>query len=191
MELKDIIKALESSKKDYLDITPNDFPNKPGLYAIFLAKNDDIPEQFNGFGLSVCDCLYVGKSESSLRDRDLGTHFNSGTTGRSTLRRTFGAILKEPLQLRAVPRGGENDTNRFRNYKFDDESEEKLTHWMRNHLAIGNCPVEDNDINLKNIENDVIYAMQPLLNLTKWQNPNTKAIKEFRAICKEEAKRNS
>lgn len=39
--------------------------------------------------------LYVGKAERRLRGRDLWTLFNTGRTGRSTLRRTLAALLAD------------------------------------------------------------------------------------------------
>jgi hypothetical protein len=78
-------------------------PDRPGLYAIYGSarvwsilglgtRRDDRP-------------LYVGKAEDSLVSRDLNTHFATGTTGRSSPRRSVAALLFAGgvLELVAIP----------------------------------------------------------------------------------------
>ncbi|MGW3547006.1 GIY-YIG nuclease family protein [Janibacter hoylei] len=48
--------------------------------------------------------LYIGKAERSLVSRDLQTHFTSGKTGQSSLRRSLAALLRVELDLTAQPR---------------------------------------------------------------------------------------
>lgn len=47
--------------------------------------------------------LYVGKAERRLRGRGLWTLFNTGRTGRSTLRRTLAALLADGQGLAPTP----------------------------------------------------------------------------------------
>jgi hypothetical protein len=69
----------------------------PGLYAIYGGQ--DIWLQL-GLGDPPDDRpLYVGKAEESLVSRDLKTHFGSGRTGSSTVRRSFAALLRGTLDL--------------------------------------------------------------------------------------------
>lgn len=88
-------------------------PHVPGLYAIYggLMEWADL-----GLGRPTDDRpLYVGKSESSLADRDLRTHFGNGRTGSSTVRRTFAGLLHDSLGLRGLPRNPARP-ERFANY---------------------------------------------------------------------------
>jgi hypothetical protein len=83
--------------------------------------------------------LYLGKAEDSLVGRLKGTHFMTGESGRSTVRRTFGALLG----FKPIPRPSRimNPDRRqlmtmTANYAFTDEDDSKLTEWMVSHLAI-------------------------------------------------------
>src|SRR6185312_11976335 len=91
------------------------YPDKSGIYAFYLSNSSNLLDFGNGGQL-----IYVGIAKDSLHDRDFNQHFKTGKTGSSTLRRSIGAILKTQLNLTAVPRGAENDTKRFDNYKFKD-----------------------------------------------------------------------
>jgi hypothetical protein len=88
-------------------------PSRPGLYAIYGG-----PEAWADLGLGNPPDdrpLYVGKAEDSLASRDLKTHFGSGRTGSSTVRRSFAALLHDSLSLEARPRNPER-SERFANY---------------------------------------------------------------------------
>ena len=87
--------------------------------------------------------LYIGKSESSLADRLGGTHFATGMSGHSTVRRTFGSLLG----LRAIPRPSAiADPTRKQlmtmtaNFAFDHDDDVRLTQWMLSNLAIRAFP---------------------------------------------------
>jgi hypothetical protein len=70
-------------------------PRQPGLYAIHADA--DVWEQL---GLALPPNprpLYAGKAERSLAGRDINTHFVSGRTGSSTLRRVLAGLLAQPL----------------------------------------------------------------------------------------------
>lgn len=79
--------------------------------------------------------MYVGKAEESLASRDLKTHFATGKTGQSTVRRTFAALLREPLRLRAVPRNLANPDGRA-SCAVDADGDARLTTWMHQHLSL-------------------------------------------------------
>jgi len=77
-------------------------PACPGLYAL---RADATVWTALGLGSPPDERpLYVGKAEQSLQSRDVRTHFRSGRTGSSTVRRSLAALLKAPLQLSACPR---------------------------------------------------------------------------------------
>lgn len=100
----------------------------PGLYSIHAAA-----EVWSELGLvhRAGIPLYVGKSESSLADRELGQHFAidpavQARTGSSAVRRSFAALLREPLGLRGVPRNTDKP-ERFANFGLEAEGDHILT----------------------------------------------------------------
>jgi len=101
------------ARKAPLDQAAPRVPARPGLYAIY---GDADTWQQLGLGDPPDERpLYVGKAEASLVARDLATHFGDGRTGSSTVRRSFAALLREPLRLTARPRNPERP-ERFANY---------------------------------------------------------------------------
>src|SRR5271157_4746566 len=87
-------------------------PNKPGVYALFLKSPSALP----GIEVSSADSpLYIGMTRSSLNLRD---HFGHQHSGFSTLRRSLGAILKQQLKLRAIPRAKGSSRSNVTNYRF-------------------------------------------------------------------------
>lgn len=89
--------------------------------------------------------LYVGKCEGSFRSRDLEDHFGDGRTGRSTLRRSFAALLAAQLRLTPIPRGMNplDRTKRATMYSLRPEEDARLTAWMRKNLALALWPCRD------------------------------------------------
>lgn len=105
-----------------------------GIYAIYgnertwaalgVAPFDDRP-------------LYVGKVESgTLLTRDIRTHFATGRTGSSTVRRSFAAMLHDDLGLTGIPRNPDRPAD-FANYGLSPADDETLTAWMLDHLDLG------------------------------------------------------
>jgi hypothetical protein len=119
-----------------------------------------------------------------LADRELEQHFCSTSTGRSTLRRSIGALLRGQLSLKATPRApGPSETN-VRNYRFDPDGEARLTDWMCEHLEVGvHASAEYRDL-----EDCLVQQLRPLLNLTKWPNPRRAEIRRLRRACADEAR---
>jgi hypothetical protein len=162
-----------------------DYPKEPGIYAFKLATNSNLGDFGKGGQI-----IYIGIAKQSLHDRDFNQHFKSGKTGSSTLRRSIGAILKTKLKLTAIPRGGENDSKRYDNYKFIEE--EPLTNWMIENLEIGywtpKKPISYKE--LRDIEKEITIHLKPTLDLdirTKRLNPLAKKLDEYRTICKKQA----
>lgn len=178
MTLDEIINNLNQSRSK-----PNNLNVKgsPGLYAIFLNDQRKLDPEAEEKEI----VLYVGSS-SDLKAREFESHFTSENTGFSTLRRSIGAILKDELNLSAYPRSSGSSESNIRNYKFNSDGEDRLTDWMMENLEIGVCPL----VNYQDTEKEVINKLQPLLNLTHWDNPNRKQIKRLRKECAEEAKNN-
>lgn len=151
-----------------------DAPGSPGIYAFFLAQGAELP----GIAQPSSGALYLGKS-SNLAQREFDTHFRAGQSGFSTLRRSLGALLLVELDLKPRPRGtGSSDSN-FRNYRFDDAGERRLSDWMERNLMVAVQATPDP----AEIERQLIALACPPLNLTGWSNPDGAAIKAARKAC--------
>jgi hypothetical protein len=175
-EAEDILSALQASA---VSIDQLDAPAEPGTYGFFLNEGSSVP----GIAQPGGRPIYVGIS-GNLAQREFDTHFASGQSGFSTLRRSLGALLIDQLQLRPRPRGsGASDTN-YRNYRFDDQGENRLSQWMTANLRVGIQPVRSP----KEIERQLIALACPPLNLTHWSNPDTPTIKAARRACVDAAR---
>jgi hypothetical protein len=159
-------------------------PGMPGLYAIYgdvgvwqQLKLGDPPDDRP---------LYIGKAEDSLVSRDLRTHFGSGRTGSSTVRRSFAALLRDTLDLHAQPRNPSRP-ERFSNYGLRGDGDERLTRWMREHLrlAVWQRPT---DVVLIDVERSLLAAWQPPLNLKDVHTPWSGQLSAARKVMAAEAR---
>ncbi|MEO7309294.1 MAG: GIY-YIG nuclease family protein [Chitinophagaceae bacterium] len=167
-----------------------DYSKKPGLYALMLCENSSLKSFGDGKRI-----IYVGKAKGSLKKRDLDTHFKDGKTGSSSLRRSIGAILKKELGALAFSRNGSVKFPNIDNYKFDTETEKKLSQWMNKNLLIGfweyNSALEEKP--LRKIEEQLTLILKPTLDLsnaTKKFNSHAVQLTTLRKICKDEARQN-
>lgn len=118
-------------------------PDEPGLYTIWAVNE----QTFRDLGLDDVDGepalarrpLYLGKAQDSISSRVAGTHFVSGDTGHSTLRRTFAALLG----LESRPRRSKiaNPTPRqlrtlTTNFDLSPNDDEILTGWIAKNLLV-------------------------------------------------------
>ena len=157
-----IINELITTLKPFDKI--DEFSNLPGIYFIgFNGENFPFPSQVDI--VSTGDIIYVGKTEKSQKSRDANTHFKSGKTGSSTLRRSVGAILRNKLELKPIPRS-QNEI-KMRDFKFIEESEKKLTKWMIKNLSLSFYEVTEGKRYLKLLENQLIELLTPILNISK------------------------
>jgi hypothetical protein len=160
-------------------------PRRPGLYAV----HGD-PQVWSELGLgkpSDKRPLYVGKSESSLADRDIRTHFSDGRTGQSTVRRSFAALLANRLGLHSQPRNPAKP-ERFANYGLSREHDAVLTKWMRRHLRLSFWVAEGTSVALAGLELAIIDYWEPPLNLRGITTQWTVALREARARMANEAR---
>jgi hypothetical protein len=155
-------------------------PTKPGVYAWYLDERDALTSAPH----RDAEPIYIGMS-TNLAERGDETHFQSGQTGFSTLRRSLGALLKGELQLRAQPRGTGASEQNYRCYRFDDAGEDRLTDWMTRHLRVAVLAYPDPS----HVEAELVTLAQPPLNLNKWANPSAAEIKALRKACADEARR--
>jgi hypothetical protein len=164
----DAISVLQGARWAIADAADH-VPSQPGLYAIYGDEQALAELQLTG---DSDQPLYVGKAEESLVARDLNTHFavNSGVaarTGSSTVRRSFAALLRDVLDLRAVPRSLANP-GYFTNYGLAEGGDARLTEWMhaRLTLAVWAAPV-GMPVSLAAVETAVIRHFTPPINLAK------------------------
>lgn len=163
----------------------NHIPSQPGLYAI---HGDAAAWAVLGLGGPPDDRpLYVGKSESSLADRDLRTHFGDSHTGSSTVRRSFAALLHGALELRGIPRNPSRP-ERFANYGLAPTDDARLTAWMRTSLQIAVWPTTSG-VALGAVEIAVLHRFQPPLNLKDVVTPWALMLRTARAEMATEASR--
>jgi hypothetical protein len=108
--------------------------------------------------------LYVGKAEVSLVSRDLKTHFRSGRTGQSTVRRTFAALLRTELELHPVPRNAAKPDHPAM-YALLPDDDAKLTAWMTELLEIATWTKPIDCTELVAVEVAVIRGWCPPLNI--------------------------
>lgn len=163
-----------------IDETEN-LPTERGFYLVYA----DGPIGWMAVD-STSDPVYVGKADDGLRRRIEREH--GGDTGRSTLRRSLGALLKEELDLVARPRPGKGELKsiNFTNYSFEPDGDKRLTEWM-----VANLTVDPITMPTATSERELIAHHQPLLNLTGWANPHGAEIKAARKHCAAEARRRS
>ena len=142
-------------------------PDGPGLYAIRgpaaawrALRLGDPPD---------ARPLYVGKAEDSLVTRDVRTHFGTGRTGHSTLRRTVGALLAHDLQLVAQPRNPARPGH-FSSYAYEPDGDARITTWMLANLRLATWSPASPAV-LDEVETEVLLALLPPLNIAKVRTP--------------------
>lgn len=180
--LRAALTALIDGPRHTVSDAPAEVPSVAGLYAIFgdehalasLAVGPDTRP------------LYVGKAEHSLVGRDLRTHFATGKTGSSTLRRTIAALLRDNLDLKAVPRNLARPDGSA-NYSVEVTGDERLTAWMHAHLRLAVWP-KPQGVLLDEVETAVLNHLRPPLNLAKMGPRADRRVKEARAAMAAEAR---
>ena len=180
MTTKEIIEILKEKETDFLKA--KSFSKFPGIYALFFIGND-----FPLLGDSVVkhQIIYIGKTESSQEKRDAKTHFTSGKTGNSTVRKSIGSIVCEKENFIPIPRN-ESDykKGRLSHFKFDENSEEKITKWMKNNLAISFYEFNKTKQEIEDLETKLILQVVPILNISKNpHNPFRNTLKNLRKNC--------
>lgn len=149
----------------------------PGLYAIFARG----PGTLGEVSVPSDGIIYIGQTIDLVQRN----HFRAVHSGFHSPRRSFGAILKDRLNLRAIPRSsGRSETN-YKNFRFTDAGEAALSSWMEVNLDYAIHPSSGD---LLALERDAIRSAEPPLNLTGWGNPQKPLIQSLRTICKDEAK---
>lgn len=154
-------------------------PHDPGLYIVY--SDSGLP------GLTWSPAsgpLYVGKADDGLQCRIGREH--GGDTGRSTLRRSLAALLKEELDLiaRCRPTKGEPKPINFTNFSVEPQGDLRLSGWMADHLTVAVLV----GAAASGRESALIAELEPLLNLRGWANPWGDVVSRARAECAVEAR---
>ncbi len=168
-------------------ITPRDLsrvPSAPGLYAVHGDRS--VWQQLDVGSPPDERPLYVGKAEKSLATRDVRTHFTSGKTGSSTLRRSLAALLRQRLDLHACPRNL-NKPDGSANYALERDSDDRLTDWMIRNLSLAVWTSSESAV-LDDLETAVLAKVRPPLNLMKVSTQWTNDIRRARGVLAVEAR---
>lgn len=173
------IRALTSPRHTVAACMAGAVPDRPGLYAMY---GDRSVWRALGLGEAPDDRpLYIGKAAESLVSRDLGTHFATGETGRSSPRRSFAALLVGELNLDAIPRRRDNpEPRKWAHYALEPDGDQRLTEWMREHLRLAVWPFTGTCL-LAAVESDVMTHWKPPLNLVGVLQPGRSQVKHARA----------
>lgn len=179
--LASALDALKDGPRLPLSEALQSVPSVPGLYG-FHADAAGLVE----LGIETSGPVYVGKAERSLLGRDVRTHFATGKTGSSTLRRSLAGLLREQLSLRAVPRNLARPDGSA-NFGLAAEGDERLSQWMRTHLTLAVWPRPDGVV-LDDAETAVLQQLTPPLNLSKMGSTASVRVKAGRAALALEAR---
>ncbi len=180
MEPHRIIDVLKEREKAYLETSS--FSNQPGIYAFFFIGSQ-LP--LIGDAVKKHDIIYIGKTESSQEKRDAKTHFTSGKTGSSTVRKSIGSILCAEYELKPIPRNDSDySKGRLSHFRFDHRSEEIITDWMKSNLALSFYEFHGTKEEIEGLETYLIHQLIPVLNISKnFLNPYRETLKQLRENC--------
>jgi hypothetical protein len=148
-----------------------------GIYVLYLNQATSLP----GIQVAPGGTLYVGMTEDDIGAR---YHFGHKDSSFSSPRRSLGAILKNDLGLRAIPRSLNRSRKDMLNYRFANGGEERLTEWM---LSLLEYSVAQINRDISDVEKQLIQCLEPPLNLTLWINWQCGLVIRLRRICAEEA----
>jgi hypothetical protein len=200
-DVRDIAECADAA----LSLGEHPVPACRGIYAVWcddggwlglLAGYDRVvddggvaraPTTQSDLNLPADGLLYIGKAERSLRARDWRTHFCSGKTHQSTLRRSLAALLGPARGWAYEPRNGPSRLGApvtriaARNFRLaSDAQERELTDWMHRHLALGWAKRPDEQ-QLAALEERLVREKGPPLNLTHAIGDLGRAAKAARA----------
>lgn len=120
----------------------------------------------------------VAAGSGGLRKRFV-EEWRPPNSGRSSPRRTIGALLRAQLDLVPCPRHDKDSERAARYYVFAGDGEERLTMWIDVHCEFAyleETPVVD----ARQLESDLIPYLGAPLNIRKWSNPIGPRLEELR-----------
>jgi hypothetical protein len=159
-------------------------PVTPGVYGLFVQVHDGSAESPRY--LQKWELFYIGMTADGSGARD---HFAYSHSGLSSPRRSLGALLKEELNLCAIPRTAGSSKSDITNYRFDTKGELALRNWMYEHLKISHVPIAADQQQIHAIEKKLIARLRPPLNLTGYPtNDLRRELRKKRQLCRDEAR---
>ncbi len=170
--------------KNYIPTFDVQVPPTTGFYAFYVNNNSFDTSKLSG--IKEYDCIYIGiAKDETLSKRIKEAHFKD--FGKSTFRRSIGAILLNQLELEPIMRGINPTKSNISNFKFNHISEERISHFIFNNLSIAICSCDNTQFNLKETEKILIKRFNyPAFNLEHANNHNEyyNAIKDARKSCR-------
>jgi hypothetical protein len=162
-----------------------------GLYALWLDEKAysllDV-----GRGLHGIAYIGIGAGNGGVRRR-FEEEWRPSNSGKSTPRRTLGALLVEELGLRPKPRPTKTAIPNPRYYCFAGSGESDLTDWLEAHSHFAYVELPSNQLRgwgtLTEIERALIRRVGPPLNINGWDNPNRSILKAARQTASRLAER--
>jgi len=161
-----------------------------GVYALWLDY-----EGFSQLGITPGRDLiaYVGVAGG---DGGLGARFRQEwrptNSGRSSPRRTIGALLQRRLKLKPRPRSGKAARS-SEYFAFGEEGERAFTAWIEAHATFGYLVLRPEDlgsvVRVQDVETVLIRQLHPPLNISKWRNPQKGKIAAARSKAARKAAR--
>jgi len=143
-------------------LVPQDIPETPGLYAIYIKNPDILPEIIrNDLTRRNETLLYIGKTGKSLRKRLWGQELHAQRP--ATFFRTMGAILG----FRPSKGSLRNKCNQC-NYQFSSKDKAQIIQWMEHNLLVNFIAYSHN---LNEIEKYLIQEVKPLMNIQNNPQP--------------------
>jgi hypothetical protein len=154
-------------------------PISTGIYALFANKRNIL----RAIHLGRTGLLYIGMTADPAGERN---HFAHAHSGFSSPRRTLGALLKDVLNLRAIPRSRGPSRTNWSNYRFSDAGEAALTRWMRQNLSMSHVRMAASKAAIKTVEKRLIARLKPPLNLKGMTGSEThRVLSELRRLCRD------
>jgi hypothetical protein len=153
-----------------------------GLYALWLDKEAYRLLELEP-GLGGIAYVGVGAGEGGIARR-FEEEWRPENSGRSTPRRTLGALLLDELRLQPRPRPTRTAAPNPTHFCFADAGEWDLTDWIEAHAAFSYVEMSPRDLGewegVVKLENAVIQHVRPPLNINGWQNPARPRLKASR-----------
>lgn len=111
-------------------------------------------------------------------------------SGRSSPRRTIGALLRRRLRLKPRPRPGSGSQN-YKYFTFGGDGEEALSNWIDEHASFGYVEVDVDALpgvyRVEDVETILIQRLRPPLNIRKWRNPEKQRLMGARRSARDAA----
>ena len=170
IEAIQIIEALRFGLKTFNET--DSYNESPSIYVIAF-NGDQFPLHLDPGGVKKGDIIYVGKTESGIKNIIMGG--------------SLGSVLKKYIKFDSIP--GTEKKEGLRDFNFIIENEKILTEWMINNLLVSHLPYSRGRRHLNKLEKEIIYILNPILNLnSNAVNKNGTMIKELREKCRQLAK---